>query len=207
MEREQRVKTCTYKVCRMERETRVKQVPYTVCRMERKLASAEVPYTVCKPVHYTKTISVPRRVCRRVPVTVTRCVPRVVCEEVPVTICCDPKAVSPEPSAPGRRRGLLGGLGHSCGCDSGCDSCGCESAGSELRLQLISEPWLLSRGGISGRINASGPAKSIAGRFALSESRRVWFRRPSRAIRPPRSNPTRPIRPHASSFGEATRAP
>ncbi len=48
---EQRVKTCSYKVCHMVQEQRVKQVPYTVC----------------KPVCYTKTINcmklVPKQVC------------------------------------------------------------------------------------------------------------------------------------------------
>ncbi|MGQ9821176.1 MAG: hypothetical protein ACUVQK_04890, partial [Thermogutta sp.] len=73
--REQRVKSCTYQVCKMVPTTCVKRV---ACR-------------VMKPVTCTKTVY---DVCwnkKQVPYTVTRCVPRVVCEMVPVRVCCPVK--------------------------------------------------------------------------------------------------------------------
>ncbi len=69
---EQRVKTCTYKVCKMVRQT----------------CTRRVPYTVCKPVCYEKTIHCTKYVPKKVPYTVTRCVPKVVCKQVPVKVCC-----------------------------------------------------------------------------------------------------------------------
>ena len=59
---EQRVKTCTYRVCHMVKECHTKQVPYTVCHMRARETLQAVAYTVCKPVHYTKTVHV-TKVC------------------------------------------------------------------------------------------------------------------------------------------------
>ena len=67
---EQRIRTCSYQVCRMVEEKCVKQVP--VC--------------TTRPVHFTKTVEVCRMVPKKVPYTVIRCVPKVVYREV----ACDP---------------------------------------------------------------------------------------------------------------------
>ena len=114
---EQRVKTCTYQVCQMVKECYTKEIPYKVCKMVAEKCVKQVPYTVCKPVCYTKTINCMRSWCRSsVPYTVTKCVPVVVCKQVPVTVCCPvpcckprccaaPKACGPAAAVAATERG------------------------------------------------------------------------------------------------------
>ena len=63
---EQRVRTCTYRVCRMVPET--KTCCYKVCKMVPETKTRSVCYTVCVPEQVEK--EVPVRVCRMVQKTV-----------------------------------------------------------------------------------------------------------------------------------------
>jgi hypothetical protein len=78
---EQRVKTCTSKVCKMVREE-----CYKVCTMVKETRTKQVPVCTTRPVHSTKTVDVVRMVPKQVAYTVTRCVPKTVYREVP---CCE----------------------------------------------------------------------------------------------------------------------
>ena len=44
---EQRVKTCTYKVCHMVKECHEKRIPYTVCKMVPEQRVKTCTYQVC----------------------------------------------------------------------------------------------------------------------------------------------------------------